>query len=98
MGVGHALVALYRGCEFPSALLWAVAVYGITIFILFVNFYFQAYVKPVVLDVDGQEASCQNSAEDNGYSSSSPFYSGSKLHRRRNGVKGTSAKFSQTSL
>lgn len=46
VGMSHAAQSLYIGCPFPLWMHWALIIYGISIFALFINFYLHAYVKP----------------------------------------------------
>ena len=45
-GVGHAAQSIYVGCPFPLWMQWALIIYGASVFALFINFYFQAYIRP----------------------------------------------------
>ncbi|XP_038068704.1 elongation of very long chain fatty acids protein 4-like [Patiria miniata] len=45
IGLIHAFQSLYFECEFPLWMQYAVIVYGITIFALFINFYIHAYIR-----------------------------------------------------
>lgn len=42
----HAGQSLYFGCDFPKWMNWALILYGGSILLLFLNFYFQAYIRP----------------------------------------------------
>ncbi|CAG5133335.1 unnamed protein product [Candidula unifasciata] len=45
-GITHALQSLvYNGCGFPEWMHWALIFYAFTILLLFLNFYFHAYLK-----------------------------------------------------
>ncbi|KAK3585443.1 hypothetical protein CHS0354_020164 [Potamilus streckersoni] len=45
IGITHAMQSLVMRCDFPEWMQWALIFYGFTILLLFLNFYFQAYVK-----------------------------------------------------
>ena len=45
IGLIHACQSLYFECNFPRWMHWALIVYGITIFSLFINFYVHAYIR-----------------------------------------------------
>ncbi|XP_072047657.1 very long chain fatty acid elongase 4-like [Amphiura filiformis] len=45
IGLFHAAQSLYVNCNFPLWMQWALIVYGITIFSLFMNFYIHAYIR-----------------------------------------------------
>ncbi|XP_061180324.1 elongation of very long chain fatty acids protein 4-like isoform X2 [Saccostrea echinata] len=44
-GIIHAAQSLYFKCDFPEWMHWALVFYAFTILLLFLNFYFHAYVK-----------------------------------------------------
>ena len=44
-GIIHASQSLLVGCEFPLWMQYAVVFYAFSILLLFLNFYFQAYIK-----------------------------------------------------
>ena len=44
-GITHAAQSLVFGCDFPDWMHWALIIYAATILLLFLNFYFHAYVK-----------------------------------------------------
>uniref|UniRef100_A0A8W8NF96 Elongation of very long chain fatty acids protein n=1 Tax=Magallana gigas TaxID=29159 RepID=A0A8W8NF96_MAGGI len=44
-GIIHAAQSLVFKCDFPEWMHWALVVYAFTILLLFLNFYFHAYVK-----------------------------------------------------
>lgn len=46
VGMAHAAQSIFVGCEFPLWMQWGLIIYGLSILALFLNFYFQAYVKP----------------------------------------------------
>jgi elongation of very long chain fatty acids protein 4 len=46
-GIFHAAQSLYFGCDFPSWMQWALIFYAFTILLLFLNFYFHAYILPL---------------------------------------------------
>jgi len=46
IGMFHAAQSLYIGCQFPLWMQYALIVYGTTILLLFLNFYFHAYINP----------------------------------------------------
>jgi len=45
-GVYHAAQSIYVGCAFPLWMQWALIFYAASIFALFINFYFQSYIRP----------------------------------------------------
>ena len=45
MGIIHAVQSLVVKCEFPIWMQYAVVFYAFSILALFLNFYFQAYIK-----------------------------------------------------
>lgn len=45
VGIVHAVQSLFVKCEFPIWMQYAVVFYGFSILLLFLNFYFQAYIK-----------------------------------------------------
>lgn len=45
IGMCHAGQSLYFGCRFIRWMQYALIFYGMTILALFINFYYQAYVK-----------------------------------------------------
>jgi len=45
-GMTHAAQSLYIRCPYPLWMQWALIFYGGTILALFINFYFQSYVRP----------------------------------------------------
>ena len=45
-GMAHAAQSIALGCDFPLWMQWALIFYGMSILALFLNFYFQAYIKP----------------------------------------------------
>lgn len=45
MGITHAIQSLVVGCDFPDWMHWALIFYAFTILMLFLNFYFHAYIK-----------------------------------------------------
>nr|KAG5709167.1 hypothetical protein BaRGS_028623 [Batillaria attramentaria] len=45
VGIVHAVYSLVSGCEFPKWMHWALIFYAFTILMLFLNFYFHAYIK-----------------------------------------------------
>lgn len=47
VGLAHAAQSLYIGCLFPTWMQWGLIFYAFSIFVLFLNFYFHAYVHPV---------------------------------------------------
>lgn len=55
-GMFHAVMSLYLHCPFPVWMHWALIVYGMTILSLFVNFYYQAYVKSSKKKVSAPES------------------------------------------
>jgi len=46
-GMTHAAQSIYIGCTFPLWMQWALIFYGATILALFINFYFQSYIRPM---------------------------------------------------
>ncbi|XP_041365542.1 elongation of very long chain fatty acids protein 4-like isoform X2 [Gigantopelta aegis] len=44
-GIIHAAQSLVFGCDFPAWMHWALIIYAATILLLFLNFYFHAYIK-----------------------------------------------------
>ncbi|KAK2154878.1 hypothetical protein LSH36_255g04101 [Paralvinella palmiformis] len=46
VGMAHAANSIISGCQFPLWMQWALIGYGFSILTLFLNFYFQAYIKP----------------------------------------------------
>lgn len=47
VGLFHAAQSLYVGCDFPLWMQWGLIGYGMSILVLFLNFYFHAYIRPV---------------------------------------------------
>ncbi|KAL3841944.1 hypothetical protein ACJMK2_020021 [Sinanodonta woodiana] len=47
IGMVYGIQTLYFDCDYPKWMQWAGLVYGITIITLFMNFYIQAYIRPV---------------------------------------------------
>jgi len=45
IGFVHSLQSLYIQCDFPRWMQWALVFYAISIFSLFMNFYYQAYIN-----------------------------------------------------
>jgi len=45
-GVTHAAQSIYVGCPFPLWMQWALIIYAGSVFALFINFYFQSYIRP----------------------------------------------------
>lgn len=45
VGMAHAGQSLFFGCNFPTWMHWALIFYGLSILLLFLNFYFHAYMK-----------------------------------------------------
>lgn len=46
LGLSHAAQSLYVRCPFPLWMQWGLIFYGFSILILFLNFYFHAYIRP----------------------------------------------------
>ncbi|KAI0230196.1 Elongation of very long chain fatty acids protein 4 [Lamellibrachia satsuma] len=44
--VSHAVQSLLIQCPYPLWMQWSLVAYGVSILLLFLNFYFQAYIKP----------------------------------------------------
>ncbi|KAL5007553.1 hypothetical protein ScPMuIL_016359 [Solemya velum] len=44
-GMTHAVVSLWLHCNFPEWMHWALLLYAFSILLLFLNFYFHAYIK-----------------------------------------------------
>lgn len=45
--VSHAVQSLVIQCPYPLWMQWSLVAYGVSILLLFLNFYFQAYIKPM---------------------------------------------------
>ena len=56
VGMAHAANSIISGCPFPLWMQWALIAYGFSILTLFLNFYFQAYIKPSKIKKHKSEA------------------------------------------
>ncbi|XP_076450685.1 very long chain fatty acid elongase 4-like isoform X1 [Babylonia areolata] len=67
IGIVHAVQSLATGCEFPGWMHWALIFYAFTILMLFVNFYFHAYIKARRLKAEKKAAMAGSGKEANGH-------------------------------
>lgn len=45
LGIIHTAQSIYVQCDFPAWMQWTLLAYAFTILSLFLNFYYQAYIK-----------------------------------------------------